>query len=163
MTPKGGLPAIVNLEPVLGMVVPSFDYGNHWRKLIDYQSGDIITDDDILHDLHNKFADRLSYGSVTVYKLYAGNPARNHRICFTASTHSPYKILVSTETNVDCVLYLTRTVMDHRRLWQGHPYFVNGYHDFYVERPILTEAVVLVFDCDKRLRDLIEDAQSRTI
>ncbi len=155
MKPKGGLPAFVNLQPTLGLVQPVWDSGRHWNRLSKLTSGDVVSDENILDDIHSKLGDKLFFSTLRVHLPRKGFPNVRHRISFEPDTFNPYKVYVSLEVNIDCTLYLTNNLMESRRLWVGQPWFINSYHRFYFDRPVLTDAIILEFDCDEKLRETV--------
>ena len=159
MKAKGGLPTFVNLQPALGAIAPAWHHVSHWNKLHECQNGDVVHDEHVLLDLDAVLADKLFYSSVSVYKMGKGFPNRNSRMWFEPDLSNPFKVIVSLESNIDCTFFITERIMDCRRFWHGQPFFVNGYHKFCLERPIMSDAIVLVFDCDEKLRRLVEDVE----
>lgn len=146
LTSKGGMPAYKLLLPNIGHVYMSDDW---YRSLYEMEDGEVVMSEEVIDDLHQQLPD-LTFGEAIVHRIGRFKKA------IEPDFSNPYRVLIPINTNVDCTLYITRTLMDLRRLCVDEPWFVNGYHRItLLDHNVKGEHIVLQLTCDESLREFL--------
>ena len=123
--------------------------GEIMDTMYDLEDGDTIPEE--YHDYFTAFFP-FTIGDVTLLRIPRGRP-----YTLDPSPCDPHRVIISYNTNIEVTLYVTKFLMESRRLYCGEPWFVNGHHRVVFEAPVLRDALLVHIICDSSVREHIRE------